>query len=401
MNSNELERLTNFVTLLTEATSRDALIQVTLTGIFGLLPADIVEANLIDPLDGRIIPHRLAAPHISRAFQRGARSSYAVGEGFTGWLIEHGGILHIADCLEVEDPRPASAADEFPFRSFLGSTLQAGDGLIGTLELAHHEPNMYTAEHLAVFQLAIAQVGAALRSLRLDAENKKHTRLITALQELRAHGWWDEAGGNRGRKALELIASQLEVDLLIEFAYEEDMNKLRYSSGAPSVHAPPLERWVLDTNPTTTLGSVLRTHDYWLSNSIGEDPVFSELGLPPEAVSGPIKHLLFAPLGSKGEPAGMLFAARTSELRAFDISEAELFVALAQEYSRLHESAGHEHAPIPQAGALDPARPAKETKLDLQRTESLLRLAAEISTSLDLERGPGSDAPDSDRSDAR
>jgi PAS domain S-box-containing protein len=386
VNTNDLDRLTNFVTLLTEATSWDALIQVTLTGIFGLLPADIVEANLIDPLNGRIVPHRLTAPRISGSFQHGARSSYAVGEGFTGWLVEHGGILHIADCREVDEPRPASADVAFPFRSFLGSSLQAGEALIGTLEIAHHEPDMYTPEHIAVFQLAIAQVGAAMRSLRLDKENNKHIRLIAALQELRGHGWWDVAPGTHGRSALELLASQLELDLLAEFAFEEDMMKVRYISGAQSVHAPSLERWVLDTGPTTTLGSVLRTHAYWLSNSIGEDPVFPELGLPPETVSGPIKHLLFAPLGSKGKPAGMLLAARTSEPRPFDISEAELFVALAQEYSQLQERARQEHAPTPQAGALDPAQSSKETELGLQRTESLLRLAAEISTSLDLER---------------
>ncbi len=385
MNTNDLERLTNFVTLLTGATSRDALIQVTLTGVFGLLPADIVEANLIDPLDGRIIPHRMTASRIAGSFQHGARSNYAVGEGFTGWLVEHGGILHIADCREVDDPRPASAADEFPFRSFLGSSLQLGDATIGTLEIAHHEPNMYTPEHIALFQLAVAQIGSALRSLELYTENRKNARFVAVLQALHAHGWWDLRSGPRGSSALELLASQLEVDLLAEFGFEKDMKTLRCLAGNPSVHTHGLERWVLDTSPTTTLGSVLRTHAYWLSNSIVEDPLLPELGLPPEIVSGPIKHLLFAPLNSDDEPAGMLFAARTSNSRPFDISEAELFVALAQEYSQLERGSTPE-APTEQTGALAPVQPSRETELDLQRTESLLRLAAEISTSLDLER---------------
>ncbi len=386
-NTADLERLTNLVSLLADAPSREALLQITLTGIFGLLPAEIVEVNLIEPQSGRIIPHRMTSPQVSASFQRGARSSYPFGQGFTGWLIEHGNILHIPDCQETDEPRPAATDEEFPFRSFLGAPLRREGETIGTLEIAHREPNRYSPNHIALFQLAIAQIGAALRNLRLAGDNQKHMRQLAALNELRSLGWWSEASSISPADALETLAALLEVDLLAGFSMLPGTDTLVYSNAGHGEFVHTLENWKLEAGPNTTLGSVLRTHAYWLSNTIGEDPSFPGLGLPPGASSGPIRHLLFAPLATKDGPKGMLLVARMAEDHVFEIQEAELFVFLTHEYGQLLErrAAAANTQTQPEAQAVS-GHPSHDPGLDLQRTDSLLRLAAEISTSLDLER---------------
>ena len=93
------KRLTHFNHQLARAKNRDSLVQITLTGLFGLYQAEIVELNLIEPSSGRIVAHRVTSPQIAAYYQSHPQPHYHLGQGLTGWLVEHGQPLHVKDLL--------------------------------------------------------------------------------------------------------------------------------------------------------------------------------------------------------------------------------------------------------------------------------------------------------------
>jgi PAS domain S-box-containing protein len=382
---NQLERLVHFTRQLAQVGSQDSLIQITLTGVFGLFPAEIVELNLLEPSSGHILAHRLTSPGVAAYFQNHPQPHYHLGQGLTGWLIEHRTPLHVGDLQQTKEPLPAPSFADLPFRSYLGAALVIGEETIGTLEIAHREPELYQPAHTAIFDLVAQQVSTAFKSCRLESENRQLIRLQRAVKELRQAQHESNLATGLDPALLPLLAQQLEVDLLAVFLFQPNSPLLTLQEPVYG-EGHTLSGSTFEADPSSPLGSVLRTHTYWLSNHIKDDPSFSELGLPVEAETSPMQHILFVPLGAPEKPAGMLLVGRLEESRPFDEAEAELLLALTSEL-KIDEWAG-----APQATAVIPdrtkpaSRPVREPESVLQRTDSLLRLATQISTSLDLER---------------
>jgi len=383
---NQLERLLHFNQQLALAKDRDSLTQVALTGIFGLIQAELVELNLIDASSGRILAHRVTAPQVAAFFQSHPQPHYHLGQGLTGWLIEHGALLHIRDLKDTQEDRPAPSFADLPFRSYLGAPLVTAEGTIGTVEAAHRKADLYLPQHAALFHLLAQQVSAAFRSCRLEQENRQHLRLQHVIRELQLARRSSSATAGLDPALLALIAEKLEVDLLAIFKLRADTGSLTLLPPAFGESGQALADLSLEAGPLSPLGSVLRTNAYWLTNHFSDDPSFSELGLPLETASFPIQHLLFVPLGSPADLTGMLLVGRIESHPPFEENEAELLLALVGEIETrvLSEDAG---SPAPASIRPEPGRAQmRESESVLQRTDSLLRLATQISTSLDLER---------------
>jgi PAS domain S-box-containing protein len=381
-----LERLAHFDRQLSRARNRDVLVQITLTGLLNLLQAEIVELNLIEQSSGRILAHRITAPGVATYFQSHPQPHYDLGQGLTGWLVEHRRLLQIKDLLEPQDDLPSPTFADLPFRSYLGAPLMAGEEVIGTLEIAHRDADLYRSDEVLLFRLLALQVGIAFRTCRLEVENDQHRRSFKLLEQLRRARRDLTLSAESSPTFLAQIAEQLEVDLLAVFKLQDEQGKLELQHPAYGEYAMALANLGLEGGPGSPLGSVLHTNAYWLTNNLDDDPAFAELGLALDPTTFPFQHLLFAPLGSPSELMGMLLVGRTEQHPPFEESEAEVLQTLAAEYeswlppvgSQAQTEGGHRSAVT--------AAPAREPESVLQRTDTLLQLATQISTSLDLDR---------------
>ncbi|MEJ2010899.1 MAG: GAF domain-containing protein [Anaerolineales bacterium] len=384
--SGRLERLAHFNKQLSQARNRDVLLQVALTGLLNLLQGEIVELNLIEQSSGRILAHRVSAPEVAAYFQSHPQPHYNLGQGLTGWLVEHRRLLHIQDLQEPQEDLPSPTFADLPFRSYLGAPLMVGEQVFGTLEIAHREADLYQPTDVLLFGLLALQVGVALRTCRLEEENSQRRRSLELLEQLRQARRELARAAEVNPAFLAQVADQLEVDLLAVFRRQGDPSKLTLQNPVHGEHAAALSSLALDIGPTSPLGSVLRTNAYWLTNNLHDDPAFVELGLALDPDSFPLQHLLFAPLGPPSELLGMLVVGRSREHPPFEESEAEILKALAAEYESWILP---EEPPAPEGVDDRPAVkavPAREPETVLQRTDTLLQLATQISTSLDLER---------------
>ncbi|MFN2149145.1 MAG: GAF domain-containing protein [Anaerolineales bacterium] len=380
-----LERLTHFHRQLAQAKNRDSLLQITLTGLFGLFQADIVELNLIESSSGRIIAHRVTSPQIASYFQSHPQPHYHLGQGLTGWLVEHGQPLHVADLLNHQPPLPSTSLADLSFRSYLGAPLVIGDETIGTLEIAHREAGLYDPLQAVVFDLLVAQISMAYKSCSLEHENIQHQRLWRVATELRTAQRTADPVSHLDPALLSTIAEELELDLLALFQLQHEDGLLCLYPPAYGEQLDSLQDLVLDARSASSLGSVLRTNAYWLANHIEDDPSFVEFGLPLNADTFPFQHILFAPLGRPAEPMGMLLVGRKEDRQPFEEDEARLLQALAMEFEPWlrNDVQGVGTGGSAEASA---TRTHREPEFILQKTDSLLRLATQISTSLDLER---------------
>jgi len=180
---------------------------------------------------------------------------------------------------------------------------------------------------------------------------------------------------------LSRLADQLQADMLAIFQLDPENGNLELQEPAYGEKLRVLAGLGLSAGASSPLGSVLRTHTHWISNHIYEDASFAELGLALDHNVFPLEHVLFAPLGPPGKPRGMLLLARTAERPPFDEHEAELLLSLLPAFADLAPGPSPSHE---ERAAAQPVR--REPESVLQRTDSLLRLATQISTSLDLER---------------
>ncbi|MCK5317469.1 MAG: hypothetical protein KAJ55_06115, partial [Anaerolineales bacterium] len=98
-----------------------ALVEGALQGIAHLLPFDIVELNLFDRTTGHFVPHRLCSPRAADFVADLGDDVYRLGEGYTGWLVEHRESLLLPDIGERGDVQPKVRPAAFPFQSYLGA----------------------------------------------------------------------------------------------------------------------------------------------------------------------------------------------------------------------------------------------------------------------------------------
>ena len=107
-----------------------------------------------------------------------------VGQGITGWVVQHGESVTSADIFD--DPRHQKVTgkpEDAPARSMISVPLKAKDTVIGVLNLADPRVNHFTPEVLPFVESIAAEAAIAIENARLYSEV---TEKNAQLQELNA-----------------------------------------------------------------------------------------------------------------------------------------------------------------------------------------------------------------------
>ncbi len=369
------------------------LVEGALKGISHLLPFDIVELNLFDRTTGHFIPHRLCSPRSSDFVTGMGDDVYRLGEGYTGWLIEHRESLLLPDVAERGDVQPKVRRGKFPFKSYLGTALTDRDEIVGTLELAHQEALTYNHRHQTLLEAASAAIALSITNLKLHSQHQQFVDEFVGITDIQGAAAWVHEPETLLEQLSKTLATRVGADVLGLLLYNEDSQSLigqpPFFGGSASILTDDL---VLPSSPENPLSTIWQTQKYWISNTVVEEQLIDQMELRPFVEKAEIHTLLITPLGGDEHRIGAILAGNTDAESVFSEGDAEVLASLSRLCSPLIEAsqkltrdqgADETETADPTSGA----QPAEETPTGaLQWAEALLRISAELSSSLDVDR---------------
>jgi signal transduction histidine kinase len=116
-----------------------------------------------------------------------------VGEGISGWVVQHGMPFLSNDTYAETRVRPAAqhVGTNRLVRSYIAVPLRSGGRTIGTLNVESHQTNAFTYEDVDLLEAVAAQIGGPIASARLFAEAqrlaeqvKRRNEQLTVLNQL-------------------------------------------------------------------------------------------------------------------------------------------------------------------------------------------------------------------------
>ncbi len=376
------------------------LVEGALKGISHLLPFDIVELNLFDRTTGHFIPHRLCSPRASDFVTYIGNDVYRLGEGYTGWLVEHRESLLLPDLDERGDVQPKVQRGKFPFKSYLGTALTDRDEIVGTLELAHQEALTYNGRHQALLEAASAAIALSITNLKLHSQHQQFVDEFVGITDIQGAAAWVHEPEMLLEQLSKTLANRVGADVLVLLVYNEDSQSLigqpPFFGGTVSNLTDDL---VLPSSPENPLSTIWQTQKYWISNTAVEEKLIDQMELRPFVKNAGIHTLLITPLGGDEQRIGAILAGNTGAESIFSEGDAEVLASLSRLCSPLIEASQKiaRDQGTYEPGRADPtaagmvldsgAQPAEETPTGaLQWAEALLRISAELSSSLDVDR---------------
>jgi len=376
------------------------LVEGALKGISHLLPFDIVELNLFDRTTGHFIPHRLCSPRASDFVTGMGDDVYRLGEGYTGWLVEHRESLLLPDVAERGDVQPKVRRGKFPFKSYLGTTLTDRDEIVGTLELAHQEALTYNSRHLALLEAASAAIALSITNLNLHSQQQQFVDEFVGITDIQGAAAWVHEPETLLEQLSKTLATRVGADVLSLLLYNKDSQLLigqpPFFGGSASFLTADL---IIPSSPENPLSTIWQTQKYWISNAAVEEQLIDQMELRPFVEKAEIHTILITPLGGDEHRIGAILAGNTDAESTFSEGDAEVLASLSRLCSPLIEASqklarGHDADetertdPIVAGLVLDSgAQPTEETPTGaLLWAEALLRISAELSSSLDVDR---------------
>src|SRR5262249_13021696 len=148
------------------------------------LPYHLAELNVWEPASRVLRPVQHAGDLEYVRALASVGGAYLAGEGYSGWLAEKREPLLVPNVEAFAAARPKLYGTAFPYQSYVGLPLVAGNELVGTLELAHGEPGAYNHDSVALLSLIAAQAGSAIHNARRYAEQQRHVAELAGVADI-------------------------------------------------------------------------------------------------------------------------------------------------------------------------------------------------------------------------
>lgn len=305
-----------------------------------LLPADLIEVTLRDAQSEAFIPHRASGDQDQAFHYLGELTSYRIGEGYTGWLLEHRAALFLPDVDACKDPLPVADREQFPFNAYMGVPLLLGNELVGTLEVASFKRNSYLANDLAMLEILAIQGATALRQANRRNFQEARTVELSELHSFAANitGILDES--QLIARMTQGMASMLDSNILGILFWDPENQRLL--GQPPFVGLPTrLVEQICDIH--IEHGSL--AHDRllkgpkYICNDPAHDPLIDKIGMRRLVREASIHNLVSVPLLYGENKLGILLAANKGGRLAFEENDVRLLSILATISSSTLQSA--------------------------------------------------------------
>jgi PAS domain S-box-containing protein len=386
-------QFSSFSLALDQIESQEDLIDRAIEGLLSCMPADVIEINLFDEMTGNLVPHRGYSPGSPAGPGMLEEDVYRLGEGYTGWLLEHNTSLRISETRERTDIHPKTGLPQFPYHSYLGTPICSQERVLGTIELAAFEPDRFTGLHESLLEGIAAQAAYVLLHLELMGRHLRSEAEYDGLLNLFAKLPEELDVSSLNEVLTQEIARLVNVTMIGIYIYE-DAHQTLVPLGAPlglPTGSPHLAG-SLESPPEGPLSSVWRTQDFWLSVDIPHDASVDAIGLREMFTEAGVQQAVIVPLSAGQERLGLIIAANRISEHAFQPEDTHMLLffgarcgpivqlclsidrgqrrvrSVAQPFKSAGEE-GKQGAPAGRPGA-----------------EALMRIATELSANLDLDQ---------------
>jgi PAS domain S-box-containing protein len=383
-------RLAAWTRAASELTTEESLLKEALGIIADHVPCDLVEINLFDESVGHFMPLRWASAHGKSFIRKQAPDRYQLGEGYTGWIAEHRAPLIIEDTASRTDLIPKTGLKSFPFKSYLGIPLLSEQLLLGTLEIAHRDANTYTQSHLDATLLFSSQLTLALRFHRLLGTVDQHARQ-QAISNAMCHAAGQIHDLDRLWEGLSLaFLDHLELSVFGIFLQQEDTGDLT----TPYLFHKAGQQWAhvdasLPVRAGSDLAAIWLHQEYWFSNQVSKTTI-SKMGL--DAIKPwSLDKILLTPILASGNRLGLLLVGRSRQQPTFDEGQSKALLSLGRQAGIMLQSS-RQLGQFTSRASPETSRTSAvdfeeaQAAISPERMAELLRLSAELTTSLDIDR---------------
>ncbi|KPK03696.1 MAG: hypothetical protein AMJ56_18670, partial [Anaerolineae bacterium SG8_19] len=236
---------------------------------------------------------------------QGYGRTYALNEGYTGWLGANRTSLLISDTQAQTDILPHAGLKNFPYRSYMGTPLKASTKFLGTLELAAAPAKFYSYRDIAILEIAANQAAIAI----------DHARRYTVTGQQLQNRVDELAGLQRVSRELN---STLDLDRILNLVLEEAMRVTQASFGNVSLYNAktreltahkeqygviidrlPIKQFQTVPAQLGIMGRALQTGKAVLTPDVRDEPDFVDQGRNS-------RSQVVVPIFYGGEPAGVI-----------------------------------------------------------------------------------------------
>jgi PAS domain S-box-containing protein len=169
----------------------DAILESAIELTCRALGGAVASAWLFTPEDRRLYMRALYGLDISSVSDRSISFGLPLGEGLLGWVAENQTSVNVPDIIADERWIEVPYLDKIVRSSIVSPILEA-QNLLGVMAVLHHQPSVFTDDHLDLLQAICQQVGLALSNARryqdinrlvnmLEAEQNRLVNLIERL----------------------------------------------------------------------------------------------------------------------------------------------------------------------------------------------------------------------------
>ena len=256
---------------------------------------------------------------------------YKLDEGITGWVARHHKPVLLNSKTDLSGIRPK--LEDNPYHSYIATPLKLGDRFVGTLEVAHKTPDMYTQGDLALLQAISKPIAVAIYNAEIYAEQLQRIDDLASLQSAVAEQESDLSNVAAVFGALnKRVAELLEADMCGVFLYDDDRQGL---VAEPPFHGLPeaLVRSIfIPLPPDSPQTDIWRNQSFWISNDVEGEPLVEALGLGPIVGVAGVNNTAWMPLEVSGQRIGVMAVSNKRTRGGFtsrDIQNLTVLVAQA------------------------------------------------------------------------
>lgn len=349
------------------------------------LEYDLFEMNMLDIATGLFTPHRIGGKNLDPEDGRLPHTGYRLGEGLTGWLVEHRRPLVLEDIHQERHLKPALEPLPAGIRSYLGLPILINGDLIGTLEIAHRDPAKYGHEDLQTMEKIRDAIAVKLASLLRNDELRAVQQVAAVQQEIldkvRYLNQLDTLIAELGK----ILRRQLDSDWVAFLIFRPETSRLETLHPITYRTAPQEERhFSLPSPPEAPFSSLWQNQDYWIVNHIHTDEIVKRLNLS-DALSGiDAERFLLAPLTSELNRFGVIVAGRLPNAEAFTDEQGWILNTLGAICGSLLQTALSQARP-PGEDEPEADRSGQQPSQQSSYTQALLQITGELAASMDLD----------------
>ncbi len=317
----------------------DQTLEAILESVERLVPSDLPEVTVWDPISQNLIPYRFVGiADVDRHLEQ-APDRYMVDKGYSGFLITRRQPLLVPNVDTFREVRPANDRKQYPYNSYVGLPLQVAGELVGTLELASLTLNAFSENDLEVLRIIAGEAAVALHNAIQFQEEQKRVRELSGLASL-----VQDVGDLRDDqdfygRLVEGVSHLLSVKTLGFLIYDDGERRLDAQQPFQGIPVQFIDLYHLTIPPASPAEEVWLAQEMIVTDNATEDLRLQALGMDNLAKAAGIQNTVLLPLSAVGSPLGYLQVGDKEDGQPFDADDLRLLRIIAAQVSAIIENA--------------------------------------------------------------